>query len=321
MDLDNVPLEEIPSLLSEALTDFFNKYPIINTIIPCFTLLVGLYYLVRAIHGKKKRALEANVFIVFCFYITFISATALFGTQFEESSATELLSLFAYLLFLSLPGIFCLHIWTQVSWKPITSSTLILYFSVPVMLWGIAIYQHFVLDATIDIWNFYFFDPISIPQIVAIIYWFFMVLKGFLLGFNVYFQMPIHMRRSTKPLTFSLVIITASLVVALFFCVQEMLLLYLLCLAVAANRCFYAFFLASSANVISTSREFIFSNLSTMVFVLSKKGHILEWNTHDNEKPLFLLNKPKYLQSFKDYREKLLEIGKGIVSPHDENII
>jgi diguanylate cyclase (GGDEF)-like protein len=53
---------------------------------------------------------------------------------------------------------------------------------------------------------------------------------------------------------------------------------------------------------------------------LSKKGRILEWNkTPDNS--IFSLVPPEYLDSFENYRKKLLEIGNGVVSPHDENII
>jgi diguanylate cyclase (GGDEF)-like protein len=72
--------------------------------------------------------------------------------------------------------------------------------------------------------------------------------------------------------------------------------------------------------VIATSREFVFSNLSTMILVLSRKHRILEWNRSPGNF-VFKLVPPKYRQPFTDYRSKLLKAGHGVVSNHDKNIV
>jgi diguanylate cyclase (GGDEF)-like protein len=101
---------------------------------------------------------------------------------------------------------------------------------------------------------------------------------------------------------------------------RETYLLFLLALAFVLERSFAGFFRASASNVIATSREFVFSNLSTMILILSRKQRILEWNrSPDNF--VFKLVPPKYRQPFSDYRAKLLKAGHGVVSNHDGNII
>lgn len=320
-DFKTISLEEVMAMITDAITGFFERFPIVYIIVPLFVLTVGVYYLIRGLFGKFRRNLEDNVFLVFCVSIILLSATALLSAQFGNDGFVSILSLIAYLFFSAHPAIFCLHTWTQVSHRPITGSTLILYFSVPVILWGVKIYQYFVLEMRFDVWDFYILKPTSIDIFVLVVYWVCMIVKSFLLCFNVYYQMPRHMRSTSRPILLSAIILIACFLFSYAVNTREDLMVFMIGLAFILNRCFFAFFLASAANVIATSREFVFANLSTMILVLSKKERILEWNSKGEDKPIFALVQPKYLQSFDEYKKRLLEIGNGVVSPHDENII
>jgi diguanylate cyclase (GGDEF)-like protein len=319
--ISDIPLDKVFEIIQTELVGLFTDHPEIYLIVPAIGGLFALYYLIRSIYGRRKLALENTVFIAFCSIVLFIMAASFLMINYDWLTHEKYLSIALYLAITSLPSFFCLHIWTQVSHKKVKISTRILYFIVPVFVTAAYAKTIFIDGITPDVWSF--FDdltPVGYVTAVYIIYWFCMTLKSFRLCFNVFYQMPRHMQGSTLLLISALVGATAVNVLALVIGTKSCYLLYILMLIFIMNRAYSGFFRASASNVIATSRQFVFSNLSTQIFILSRKGRILEWNTpQDNY--LIRTTQPKYLQPYTDYREKLIEAGAGIVSPHDSNVL
>ncbi|MDR1028630.1 MAG: GGDEF domain-containing protein [Clostridiales Family XIII bacterium] len=319
-DFDNISLDRMIALLSSEINKLLERYEVIYLLIPLLTLLCAAYYICRGVYGKRKRKMENGVFILYCALACVIGGAALLTSIYGLYGYMPALEVCAYLAFLSLPAVFCLHTHTQVSYKKITKLRLGLYFAVPVILTVMAARQILTGGADPNVWDFLVLRPLDYMGVAFLLYWIVMVVKSLLLCFNVFYQMPRHMRGSTLLMisarsTMSVVMIFAFLVNT-----RSAFLLYLLALIFVMSRCFAGFFRANAANVIATSRDFVFTNLSTLVLILSKKGRILEWNKTDDD-AVFSLVYPKYLQAFEDYRRNLLEAGNGVVSPHDENII
>jgi diguanylate cyclase (GGDEF)-like protein len=317
----DIPLDEVLSIIQTETSKLFLQHPEIYLAVPILGALFALYYLIRSIYGRIKLALENTVFIIFCSVTLFIMAAALLTEHYEWLNHNNYLSTLFYLAVTSLPSFFCLHIWTQVSQKRVKLFTKILYFIVPVFVSAMYARSIFVGGATADVWLFFSnLRPIGYLTAVFVVYWFCITLKSFRLCLNVFYQMPRHMQGSTLLLISALVAVSAVSVFSLVIATRACFLLFLLMLVFVMNRAYSGFFRASASNVIATSRQFVFSNLGTQILILSRKGRILEWNTpQDNY--LIRTVQPKYLQPYTNYREKLLEAGAGVVSPHDPNVL
>lgn len=221
-----------------------------------------------------------------------------------------------YIFLVFMPGLLCLHVWKQVSYKEITWWVVLLCLIVPVVYTGFIVQATFwptpgqSVEALATGWSFNVF----LLYVGAIF------IKCYLLLFNVFYQMPAHMRKSAYYMLAGITIIPilnlAQFMLGFTFpydlnLVAACLLLLLL---------FYAFSAASSANVIVTSRDFVFGNLSTMVLVLNRKMRILDWNKKSDDNALYLPT-PIYREPFQQYRKRILDEGDGRVSSHDNNII
>lgn len=218
-----------------------------------------------------------------------------------------------------IPGLLCLHIWRQVSYKDITPLVAIACLTVPVLYSAYAIMGNLPHTPVAAIAFTNYMPPEGTVAIVYLVYVASMLIKGMLLCLNVFYQMPRHMRRSSyylltgismylvanfagiilPPLNFDLVLVAAALMMMCFF---------------------DAFYAAVSANVIVTSRDFVFGSLDTMILVLSRENRILDWNKKTIASLAFL-PKPIYREPFTRYRRRILEEGSGRVSPHGDNII
>lgn len=319
-NFDKTSLEQILTFLSSEITRLLDTYDSLYLVVPGLTLLFSIYYLARGIYGKRRRRLENNAFIILCIAHIVIAGTAILNIQYEKSFWVSGVAILGNFAFLSLPVIFCFHTWTQVSYKPIKKLYVGIAMAVPVATAGIHIYLLATGEEHLDIWNFSVLRPLGMLTICFIFLWVLIGLKSLLLCFNVFYQMPRHMRDSTMLILSVIAMTTILSVLMLSINSRDFFLVMLLNMIFTMNRCFKGFFRANSANVIATSREFVFGNLSTMVFILSRKGRILEWNS-TADRPVFSLFSPKYLQPFENYRDMLLENFNGVVSPHDENII
>jgi diguanylate cyclase (GGDEF)-like protein len=288
--------------------------------VPLFVLIFASVYLVRGVYGYRVKGLENSVYLIYCSFAIAIALSATLTVLYGVGGAFAWVSIGGYAAYISLPGLFCLHVWTQVNYRKISLGRIIGYFIVPGFLTAWAVRNYVVGGVAFYIWDIQSILPLQYTDMLFIGYWLVMMGKSYLLCFNVFYQMPKHMKSSTGLLVAALSVMSVECVLALLADRREMLLLFLLALAFVLNRAFAGFFRSNASNVIATSREFVFSNLSTMILILSRKKRILEWN-RSNENFVFKLLPPRYRQPFSDYRSKLLKAGRGVVSSHDENII
>jgi len=83
---------------------------------------------------------------------------------------------------------------------------------------------------------------------------------------------------------------------------------------------YLAYFSTNTANIIMTSREKIYFNMSSIIFVLNRMGKIIDCNYKAQE----LVNDLKIEgknTSFEEFREAWLKAGNGRVSPYNSNVI
>jgi diguanylate cyclase (GGDEF)-like protein len=319
-DFGNLSFNNVTELISSEITKFLNEHESIYFWVPFLVFVIAVVFLLRAIYGKRKKALENSAYIVYCSFAIALALCTVINILYGTGGKFAYVGLGAYAVFVSLPAIFCLHIWTQVNYKKINIGVVIGYFAVPgfLTIWAIKGY----LGGTYvpDIWEVQSMLPLQYTDVLFIGYWLFMMVRSYVLCFNVFYQMPRHMKASTGILVSALTVMVIEGAFALLVDMKEMFLLFLIVQAFVLERSFAGFFRASASNVIATSREFVFSNLSTMIVVLSRKHRILEWNRSPGNF-VFKLLPPKYRQPFSDYRAKLLKAGNGVVSNHDKNII
>lgn len=289
---------------------------------PILFALLGflcIFWFAKALYNKKKRNWDVLYFIplVIAVFIWAVSASISATSQYPGLST--LFSLIEITSIIFLPCLIHLHVWKQVSYKVLTPAMLIFILLIPAALLG---------------WLFYLVLPItswaaplaftSAWRFVYYIYALVSLIRCYLLCFNVFYQMPKHMRRSS----YHMIAATTTLILALAFSLVQntwqngAFLPYkipLFAAALATYFLFNAMYANSAANVIATSRDFVFGSLTTMVLVLSRSMRILDWNKKDERADL--LPTPKYKEPFEQYRTQMIEEGNGQVSPHGENII
>jgi len=317
--LNNISLDEIIDMISSEVNHFLERFGLINTLVPLVVLILTVIYLARAFYGHRKKHILNGVFQFYCGALIVLTGVSALVSEFGSEGALAYLPVLGYAAFLSLPALFFLHTWTQVSYKKIKALTLIGCFVVPFILTVAALRDVITNVHGMSPWDFLVFRPISFSIVLLIGYWIVMIVKSFLLCFNVLYQMPKHMRASTILLIAAVSASAADLILSAIWETKLEYLIFLILQYFIINRCFGGFFRANASNVIATSREFIFSNLSTQILVLGLKGRILEWNKTGGS--IFSFLRPKYLQSYDNYLEQLLTAGNGVISPHQDNII
>ncbi|MCL2110736.1 MAG: GGDEF domain-containing protein [Clostridiales bacterium] len=284
--------------------------------------VIALIYLVRGIYVYSKRAVESSFFIALgipiAVWAALVAAGSLFGIDNEQGSWAYL-GIFATNLLI--PVLLLLHVHSQTSYKPITAKYCLCWLLAPFALIAIEALETFELVYGFSTFAIYH-DQIALISLISILYLIVVFVKSYLLCFNVFYQLPKHMRRST----YQLIIAITAIVVAESICMAVSSsqnvhdVLVAIAYIIAMNVLFSGFFIANTANVIATSRDFIFSSLSTTVFTVSLKGSILDWN-HKEKDGCQPLPDPLYKEPYIRYRERVLETMGGTVSPHDENII
>jgi hypothetical protein len=117
-DFKNVSLNEMLDLLATEVNNLLSRYEFVYLLVPAVTLIFSIYYLIRGIYGRQKRNMENGIFIIYCALSGLISGVALLTAHFGTGSVImTLVEIIAYIAFVSLPAIFCLHTHTQISYK------------------------------------------------------------------------------------------------------------------------------------------------------------------------------------------------------------
>lgn len=283
-----------------------------------FVCAFCLVCLLRAQYNARKHGWESHYFILLCVVGIWWALSSLFSQVFSAEGAGYVFTVLRATGPYFVPGLVCLHIWRQVSYKDITPGVIIAALAVPVLLTVVRMVS--------------LFDPAFVPTpiwgmkqgwnvLLMYAYAAVALVKACLLCLNVFYQMPRHMRKSTYYLLAGIIALMLGMVADMF--IPEIATVEFALLGFTAALFFFsdAFRAASSANVIVTSRDFVFGNLSTMILVLSNKGRILDWNKKEGDEGLHMLPVPAYKEPFSSYKERIVKEGNGQVSSHGDNII
>lgn len=295
--------------------------------------VICLYLFLVSLYKRVQSRWESTYFIVLCATVFIWSLCSLFAVFAHVPEHVDLLNSLGYAGFVFIPALLNLHTQLQVSYKKKSIFSYILIFLIPAFLltfFFIMIFQELMIPRTMDFllrgkvtgWLSFLFYSYAII----------MLIRSYLLCFNVFYQMPRHMRRSTR-----LILLSISSIFLLIF--LEVIwksglsalasgngtVDVLLPLAVPFAFCvmlfplYKAMYLMPASDVIVTSREFVMGGLATTILVLSCHKKILDWNRKDWDE--FPLPKPFYREPVEVYRKRILEENEGRVSQHSENIV
>ncbi len=291
---------------------------------------ISVVLILLTLYHWRKQKWSCAYFLLLCAAVFLWAVCSLLATFAQEAGAAELWKTLGTIGLMLIPPLLCLHIRRQVSYKELHPAAVVVLFIVPALL-GCFLLRGLLGGAASPTLSSV--DSALWLSLVFYLYAIVVFIRCYLLCFNVFYQMPRHMRRSTHYMLAS-----TSAVAILFFAYalwnsqlvalvpQSPTLDILLQLAAPIALCillfplYNALHLAPSENVIVTSREFVFGSLSTTILVLSKKKRILDWNKKDwaasSPFPQPLFREPVEL-----YRKRILEESRSRISPHSENVI
>ena len=278
-------------------------------------MLLSLMYFIRSWVYLKKRNWESKYFIIMSAPVMLWTVSSFMSGYVTNDTAYLIVNLLQYSFNILIPTFLCLHVWSQVTYKPITKLTWIGYMAVPFLL--ICLDAFFKLSAYSGA---VIFTGITLEEILAGLYMLFVFAKSYLLCFNVFYQMPKHMRLSTFYLLTAITSLVIAKVMYIFIPDSLAFVIEVIATGLMLERFFSAFYIANSSNVIVTSREFVFGSLSTIVITVSRKGRILDWNKK-GEYDFGHFPQPTYKQPIYEYKQQFIEQGNGKISPHDNNIV
>ena len=310
------PLNSALTLIKES----FSEGSIVCQLVFTIVAILALVFLLRGIYIMKKRAVESFSFILFCIPILVWGLSLFALSRYELNESNQIwLNIVIIATEFCIPVLLMLHIQSQVNYRPVTALTRLKWFILPIVL--VVIWLIHTAVPSIDL-SVIFPEVISPYSIGCIVFMIVVAVSAYLLCCNVFYQMPKHMRYSTYPLIWAVTVIVVAYALEAYFGLSANAGNIILAIAVMISllALHSAFFIANSSNVIATSRDFVYSNLSTIVLTISLKGYILDWNKKSNEgcAPLPL---PQYKESYEHYRERILVWCNGTVSKYDENII
>ena len=248
----------------------------------------------------------------------------------EFSGDVRLFDSILLMAMIPVPAFLTLHISLQVSYKELRPHSIVLHLIIPVFLIFIILRDLFftsVLSFLPELADLIFYTIIFYAYVVIVL------IKSYLLCFNVFYQMPPRARRSTKSTFISVIALT--LLIAFYASWNTIIasnlpqsvivdlilpLLTPIALAFIIYPLFDSMYIMPASDVIVTSREFIMRGLNTTVLVLNRRHHILDWNRKDWDSS-FPLPKPKYKEPYPLYLKRVLSQYSGRVSPHNSDIV
>ncbi|MDR0854318.1 MAG: GGDEF domain-containing protein [Clostridiales Family XIII bacterium] len=269
---------------------------------------------------KKKRNMETTYFVIFCIPVAIWAGLMLLMSQIPASGDLAMvLEIVAKSAFVLIPTLLCLHVWSHVSYKPITGTIWVIYLFIPVIVIGVYISK--AINPSLET-EIFANQHVTIDWLLSGIAYALALIKSYRLCFNVFYQMPKHMRVSTYNMLVSISIVAIAKIITLVLRLPDIYAYEFNAVAIIIAMRMFAksFYFASSSNVIVTSREFVFNSLSTIVLTISLKGNILDWNKRGKGEAI-AITYPRYKEPYHKYRERIIEECSGTVSPHDENII
>jgi hypothetical protein len=209
--------------------------------------LLSAFYLIRAWIYKNRRGWESFNFILLCVPIFICSGCNLLESTAELAELPlQIVNILDFAAYTSMPALICFHIWSQVSYKPITAFTAARYFLIPTVLTA-----SMIVDTVSPHLGIYVFTELNFTweQLLGGIYLVFMLARCYLLCFNVFYQMPRHMRRSTYYMLIAVSSVALSKTLWIFIPDDAAFILENVALAIAMERFISAFYLANSSKL------------------------------------------------------------------------
>ena len=292
---------------------------------------VCLFVLIYALYMKIKRRWESMYYVILCACV-FVWAICELVSGFvpEGGTPADILVTVQKICIALMPAFICMHVHLQVSYKEVHYATFIVMLIAPAFL---------ILTSLRDI---LFRNAIAVIPAINDTQWYILLfyayavvctIRSYLLCFNVFYQMPKHMRRSTLLILISvsafflLLILDILWTSTLSALIPENVVVDVL-LPVGAPLAFLlltyplysAMHLMPADDVIVTSREFVMGGLSTTILVLGVRKQILDWNRKDWGEG-YPLPRPLYKEPIDVYRKRIVENNNCRISQHNNDII
>ena len=293
------------------------------TIILCVTV-AALFFASRrkVILGKGVttyyQLICASIFIWLFF-------TAFLYSDMNLSLAYDI-AMWRYIGIAFMPPFTALHIWRQISPIPLKKEYLVLLLLPPTVTSILAITNRhtlfFIKSYTLanaetralffdNNWGFYMHCAFSYA----------IVLFSLFLILRVYFRVPKHMRKTIVFMVYAAFVpIICNILILLFLGKMFPYDITIFGTIISVYLFYCALKVTRSSNIIITSREYVWDNLSSMTLILDAEGCILDYNkSADMEKLGFPL--PILMEKFEEFRLRWINAGNGIVSKYNNNVI
>ena len=290
-----------------------------------------LFLLFLALGKRLKRQWSSMFFVLLCAGL-FVWGWCSLLADFMLPGSGIALTMYSLrnIGILLVPAFLCAHTKKQVSYKDMNIAATVLLFVPPAFFTCLILRDLFfpqLLGAVPAL------DEAPWLRLVFYAYTVIVLIRAYLLCFNVFYQMPKHMRRSTRLILLS--ITSFSLLLSLDALWNGPLLAIVppgraldILLPLAATLSFFflvyplfaAMRMMPSEDVIVTSREFVMGGLSTTILVLGRRLQILDWNRKDWDES-YPLPKPLYKEPLDVYRRRIAELDPSRVSQQDNNIV
>ncbi|MCL2126305.1 MAG: diguanylate cyclase [Oscillospiraceae bacterium] len=306
---------------------------------------VCIILLIYALTKKLKRRWESAYFVLLCACVVVWAGCSLAAEFMSGSGAADggglggigsgsgvsgaLIALRNIGLAL-IPALLCAHVQLQVSYKELRPVIVGSMLVVPVFLSLLVLRDAAFPNAlaAVPAFNETMWFTLLFYAYAAVC-----LIRAYLLCFDVFYQMPKHMRRSTRYILLSVSAISLLLVMDVLWknSLSDLLphtaatdvLLPLaapLALLLLIYPLYSAMHLMPAEDVIVTSREFVVGGLSTTIFVLGGRKQILDWNRKDWDEG-YPLPKPLYKEPLEVYRKRIIDSNTCRVSKHDSDIV
>lgn len=311
-------------------SDMLIQGAIISKAVYAFMCLFCLVLFTYGMYRRIRNHWHSEYFILLCASVFIWSLFSLLAVFIQSEQAAEVFDSLKHIGVVFIPPLLVFHVQRQVSYKEPHRTSIILLFLLPVVL-SVMILSLYVFPQETSV-----FPVDEITQLSFFVFYlfsFFVLIRAYLWCFNVFYQMPRHMRRSTIYVLISISAIALLLILNIiwdrqianlipdsfridlwFPFIAPVLYVLLLFPLYSAQR------IMPSADVIITSRQYVMGSLSTIILVLSRNNKILDWNRSDWGEG-FPLPEPRFRESFDGYRVRMLEKRACRISPHNENII
>ncbi|MCL1847040.1 MAG: diguanylate cyclase [Coriobacteriia bacterium] len=310
--------------------DLVYNYELLSKVAFSLICLLCLLFFFFALRNKRKLRWQSLPFMFLCVSVLIWSLCSALTVFLEDPQITNYFATLRYVGIIPIPALLCLHIKQQVSYKELRPLPVVIFFLVPLLLLFLLLRELF-FPLTLGP-----LPLISETQWYSLIFYVYaavVLIRSYLLCFDVFYQMPKRMRRSTR---FMLLGISAVVLLLLFDAIlgnQAALalpqndsldiilpLVSPFALFLLLYPLYSAMHIMPASDVIVTSREFVMGGMSTAILVLNHNQKILDWNKTDWG-VVYPLPQPLFREPFEDYIERLLLMKICRISPHNENII